>query len=128
MARFWCYNGTRTHNPLTNRPHREWCAQVAKGFRRKRRDNDPVAKVAGWGEFGFTTRPEQSQTVEVHVEGQPYHKSGRRSIAAAPKAGCKLASRSECKSHDRLAERLFEEQRRKGHKRFRARKGQKPRP
>lgn len=93
MARTWMvYNACPEHAYPG-----EWCHRV-NGFRAKPPKNDPVAEVAGNRQYGFTTRPVSSgNSVITEVDGQPYAKSGRKSVAGHQKEPCRLISTARIK-------------------------------
>lgn len=115
-------------------PDGSWGDRVRGVYKKPKECPSSLDRCAGDGRYGYRTRPRNHGVVEVIAwDGQPLIRSTRKSAVGKRKAGCRLASSTECLGRDlvELRERIVETQRRIDlerdcRPRFRARKGQKP--
>ena len=99
-------------------PDGAWCVRVAGTSPKK--NPKPIDAIAGDGRWGFSTRPQKDNTIEVEVDDGVMHKT--RGRIKPRKAVRDLATRRECRGINALAAEEVRRQR----PRFRARRGQSP--
>jgi len=122
---YWTYNRTSKVSPLTGKPYVEYCS---KNKEKKRGSLREPTSVAGNGTFGFLARKPSEGIEQVKYGDDELYNKHRRKTACKPRKNvCRMATTWECHRPDRLIENERRLAKKAGQKRFRARKGQKPR-